>query len=75
MPTCFGAVDDKRCHSRELAPRAGSFDVVHARFALMHRDELTGLAASLSAGQVARARIVHAAYRRTGRRSEAPMHP
>jgi SAM-dependent methyltransferase len=37
---------------RELAPRAGSFDVVHARFALMHlpdRDEVTGLAASLLA--------------------------
>lgn len=37
---------------RELAPRAGSFDVVHARFALMHlpdRDEVTELAASLLA--------------------------
>jgi SAM-dependent methyltransferase len=37
---------------RELAPRAGSFDVVHARFALMHlpdRDEVTGLAANLLA--------------------------
>jgi SAM-dependent methyltransferase len=37
---------------RELAPRAGSFDVVHARFALMHlpdRDEVTGLAAGLLA--------------------------
>ncbi|QIS22776.1 class I SAM-dependent methyltransferase [Nocardia terpenica] len=39
-----------RADVRELAPRTGSFDVVHARFVLLHlpdRDDVTALAASL----------------------------